>query len=126
MIQNTSGEVVYDAAGSTPTANDADQPSSRALPILDAFGVDLVLAGHQFRRVDLFNIRAQPIRPPLDCGVIRRQALNLAPDIQEAILFMRRTNGVREALTERQIRSIASEPDWNRQRPRWAEIFVNA
>ena len=52
--------------------------------------------------------------------------LNLAPDIQEAILFMRRTNGVREALTERQIRSIASEPDWNRQRPRWAEIFVNA
>jgi hypothetical protein len=52
--------------------------------------------------------------------------LNLAPDIQEAILFWGRTNGVREALTERQIRSIASEPDWNQQRSRWAEIFTNA
>lgn len=51
--------------------------------------------------------------------------LNLAPDIQEAILFQGRTNGVREALTERQVRSIASEPDWNRQRTRVAEIFTN-
>lgn len=52
--------------------------------------------------------------------------LNLAPDIQEAILLLGRTNGVREAPTERQIRSIASEPDWNQQRSRWAEIFTDA
>lgn len=52
--------------------------------------------------------------------------LNLAPDIQESILLLGRTNGVREAPTERQIRSIASEPDWNQQRSRWAEIFTHA
>jgi hypothetical protein len=52
--------------------------------------------------------------------------LNLAPDIQEAILLLGRTNGVREAPTERQIRSIASEPDWNQQRSRWSEIFTDA
>ena len=52
--------------------------------------------------------------------------LNLAPDIQESILLLGRTNGVREAPNERQIRSIASEPDWNQQRSRWTEIFAHA
>ncbi len=35
-----SGEVVYDDAGVTPTANDADQPTSRALPIVDASAIN--------------------------------------------------------------------------------------
>ena len=35
-----SGEVVYDDAGSTPTANDADQPSSRTLPVLDGSAIN--------------------------------------------------------------------------------------
>jgi chlorophyllide a reductase subunit Y len=35
-----SGEVVYDDAGVTPTANDADQPTSRALPIVDAGAIN--------------------------------------------------------------------------------------
>ena len=45
--------------------------------------------------------------------------LNLAPDIQEAILFLPRVAGEREALTERHLRKVLSEPDWQRQREKW-------
>ena len=46
--------------------------------------------------------------------------LNLAPDIQEAILFLPPVPGDREAVSEREVRSIAAEPDWGRQRKMWA------
>lgn len=42
--------------------------------------------------------------------------LNLAPDIQEAILFHPLVAGEREAVPERLVRQIASEPDWAVQR----------
>lgn len=45
--------------------------------------------------------------------------LNLAPDIQEEIIFMRPTAKVRQALPERRIRSIAAVPDWRKQRRLW-------
>jgi hypothetical protein len=45
--------------------------------------------------------------------------LNLAPDIQEAILFLPRVAGDREGLTERCFRNVLSEPDWQRQREKW-------
>ncbi|MFN7022631.1 MAG: hypothetical protein ACK4WH_15080 [Phycisphaerales bacterium] len=48
--------------------------------------------------------------------------LNLAPDIQEAILFLLLVAGEREAVSERAVRHIAAEPDWARQRAAWRSI----
>lgn len=45
--------------------------------------------------------------------------LNLAPDIQEELLFLPRVAGNREAISEREIRAIAGVPDWVRQRELW-------
>ena len=43
----------------------------------------------------------------------------LAPDIQEALLFLPSGQTGGQRLTERQLRPIAREPDWNRQRRLW-------
>lgn len=48
--------------------------------------------------------------------------LNLAPDIQEAVLFLPRTFAGRDALTEHDLRDVAAEPDWNEQRQRWKRL----
>ncbi len=48
--------------------------------------------------------------------------LNLAPDIQEEILFHEPVRGERDAMPERQVRAIAGEPDWDVQRERWARM----
>ena len=40
----------------------------------------------------------------------------LAPDIQEAILFLPRTRSNRDPISERQARRVAAESDWRRQR----------
>jgi hypothetical protein len=45
--------------------------------------------------------------------------LNLAPDIQEAILFLPATENGRDAVTERDLRPVAAEVDWERQRGMW-------
>lgn len=52
--------------------------------------------------------------------------LNLAPDIQEAILFLGPVPGDRDAIPERQVRAIAGEPDWDVQRERWADLIRDA
>jgi len=45
--------------------------------------------------------------------------LNLAPDIQEEILFHEPVRGERDAIPERRVRAIAAEPDWDVQREMW-------
>jgi len=45
--------------------------------------------------------------------------LNLAPGIQEEILFLPRTPSGRDPVSERQMRHIAATPDWRRQRRMW-------
>jgi len=52
--------------------------------------------------------------------------LNLAPDIQEAILFLPRTDRGFDPISERQIRRIAAEPDWRRQRRLWRALKGNS
>ena len=42
--------------------------------------------------------------------------LNLAPDIQEAILFLPRIASGRDPISERQVRPIVAETDWHKQR----------
>jgi hypothetical protein len=44
----------------------------------------------------------------------------LAPDIQEAVLFLEAEDGV-EPVSERALRGIAADADWSTQRGRWAE-----
>jgi len=45
--------------------------------------------------------------------------LQLAPDIQEAILFLPATERGRDVVTERDLRSITGEFDWRSQRNTW-------
>ena len=42
----------------------------------------------------------------------------LAPDIQEDILFLPRTMSGRDSVTEHDLRAVAAEVDWERQRGR--------
>jgi hypothetical protein len=46
----------------------------------------------------------------------------LAPDIQEAILFLPRVACGRDPITERHLRPIAAEPDWDKQRELWRRL----
>ena len=48
--------------------------------------------------------------------------LNLAPDIQEEILFLPRTLNGRDPITERDLRPITAVPHWNRQRKMWRKL----
>jgi hypothetical protein len=45
--------------------------------------------------------------------------LSLAPDIQEAILFLPTFDRGRNQFTEKQLRPIAAVPDWRKQRMAW-------
>jgi len=48
--------------------------------------------------------------------------LNLAPDIQEAILFLPRTVKGRDQIREKEVRPIAAVSHWSRQRKIWAKL----
>ncbi|MDA1014115.1 MAG: hypothetical protein O3A00_06630 [Planctomycetota bacterium] len=48
--------------------------------------------------------------------------LHLAPEIQEAILFLPRVNFGRDPITERELRPLVALPDWRKQRKLWAEL----
>ena len=43
----------------------------------------------------------------------------LAPDIQEEILFLPRSDRGRNPIQEKMVRSIAAVPDWRKQRVMW-------
>ena len=45
--------------------------------------------------------------------------LYLAPEIQEAILFLPRVNEGRDMVTEREVRRITRSLDWDEQRRCW-------
>ena len=47
---------------------------------------------------------------------------NLAPDIQEEILFLPRTTHGRDAIKEADLRPIAKTLDWSKQRQMWREL----
>jgi site-specific DNA recombinase len=49
--------------------------------------------------------------------------LDLAPDIQERLLFLPPTPGGRDLVSERDVRSISREPHWDRQRQLLAELL---
>jgi hypothetical protein len=48
--------------------------------------------------------------------------LNLAPDLQEYLLFLQRPARGRQALTLRQVLNVAAALDWHEQRRRWRKL----
>ena len=52
--------------------------------------------------------------------------LNLAPDIQEEILFLPRTTEGRVDIQEKGVRQIAMKMDWRRQREMWRVLRQSA
>lgn len=48
--------------------------------------------------------------------------LNLAPDIQEAILFLPQVDRGKDPVTERQLRAVLLEVDWGKQRGFWTTL----
>ena len=48
--------------------------------------------------------------------------LNLAPDVQECLLFLPRTTQGRDPIGERDLRPICAVPDWNEQRRLWRQL----
>jgi hypothetical protein len=46
----------------------------------------------------------------------------LAPDIQEAILFLSRVHRGPDPITERDLRPITAQPDWQKQRQMWRRL----
>jgi hypothetical protein len=52
--------------------------------------------------------------------------LHLAPDIQEAILFLPRTERGRDTVIVADLLPIASTPDWGKQRRRWSALCLSS
>lgn len=48
--------------------------------------------------------------------------LNLAPDIQEAVLFLPPVESGRDPIRELHLRPIAATPDWRKQRQMWRRL----
>ena len=51
--------------------------------------------------------------------------LTLAPDIQEAILFLSPVEEGKDAITERELRAVVAEVDWCTQRSVMARFKIN-
>ncbi|WP_259634091.1 hypothetical protein [Stieleria sedimenti] len=51
---------------------------------------------------------------------------NLAPDLQEELLFLKPYFSGRAPITEREIRPIAAEPNWEKQRRLFAKLAGSA
>ncbi|MBX3435465.1 MAG: hypothetical protein KF847_19285 [Pirellulales bacterium] len=49
--------------------------------------------------------------------------LHLAPDLQEAVLYLPPVRTGRDPVTEHELRPIAAEVDWNRQRSLWRRAY---
>lgn len=48
--------------------------------------------------------------------------LLLAPEIQEALLFLSRVAKGKDPITERDLRPIVATPDWRKQRVMWTQL----
>ena len=46
----------------------------------------------------------------------------LAPDVQEAVLFLPRVHRGPDPITERDLRPIVAQPDWQKQRQMWRRL----
>lgn len=107
-----------DAAGSTPTARTPRVARLLAL----AYRIDeLVQRGHVGGYAAVATVG----------GVTRARVsqitalLNLAPDIQEAVLALPPEACGKGGISEHDLRPIAAEIDWRRQRRMWKALIQN-
>ncbi len=52
--------------------------------------------------------------------------LHLAPEIQEALLLLPPVESGRDPITERELRPIAAEVDWQNQRRMWRKVALRS
>jgi len=52
--------------------------------------------------------------------------LHLAPDIQDALLHLPRTERGRDPITERDLRPLAAAADWRKQRAAWRRMYASS
>jgi hypothetical protein len=52
--------------------------------------------------------------------------LNLAPDIQEKLLFLPPIEAGQDTIKEWQVRPVAAQPEWRKQRRMWQELRTAA
>ena len=108
-----------------PRENPVTQPNEGRVPRVSRL---MALAIHLAKLVDTGEV---PDYSTLaDIGHVSRaritQIVNLtllAPDIQEAILFLPNIKHGPERISERDLRPLAAEPDWGRQREMWAGLY---
>jgi len=85
---------------------------------------------HKMMELDLMAARDKWIEEvKVEAKEIRRltqimDLLNLAPDRQEEIRFLPRTQGGRDPISERDLRPIAAVTDWRKQRKTWRAFSV--
>src|ERR1700704_5263028 len=98
-----------------------DEPARRAIPRIARL-MALAIRFDRLLREEEFRDYAEIAR----LGRVTRarmtqimKLLNLAPDIQEQILFLPKLKG----LNERNLRLIVSRVDWNEQRPLFEKII---
>lgn len=51
--------------------------------------------------------------------------LNLAPEIQETLLFLKKTQGGHDPISEWNLRKIVTEADWTGQRRKWTKMRID-
>lgn len=88
----------------------------------------LLALAHRFEKL----VQAGEVRDYADLarlsGVTRARItqimnlLHLAPDIQESILDMPRTQENRDPVAERHLRQVVALAEWGKQRARWHEL----
>ena len=125
MTRTVSARSTYtvDFAGKSPRR--ATQAATRRAPRV---AQQLALAhklGGMIRAGELRNL-ADAARAVRVTRARMTQIVNLlllAPEIQEAILDLPLVTNGRELVSERTLRQIVAEPDWNRQWILWSEVL---
>jgi hypothetical protein len=112
-----------------PEANGAGSPATLSLPSLRIPRIArlLALAWHVEALVRSGTISSFAAAARL--GHVSRarlsqimSLLNLAPDLQEQLLFLQRPARGRQSLVLRQVLTVAAALDWQEQRRRWRRL----
>jgi hypothetical protein len=103
-------------------------PSEPPGPSVPRIARLMALAIHLGGRIERENLDCRELA---HCGHVSRtrltqilNLLSLAPDIQERLLFLAAAEKGRDAISEKQIRSLVAEYDWERQRRAFERLLV--
>jgi len=113
--------------GTRKVLKEGDAPKTRALGSVPRVSRLMALAIHMQELVDSGEVTdyAELARLAHVSRARITQIMNLlllAPDIQEEILFLPRTDGGRAPIREHMVRPITAVIDWRKQRRMWQEM----